>query len=562
MTKKLQDIAIVSLAGRFPQCDSVLEYWHRLSNNENLISKISKEELLNENVAEDVVNNPNYTPYKGLLNDVYKFDPYPYGLLEREARFMDPQQRIMLDCISEAFSNFNYNKHDMPLVGTYLGVNSSSYYLENILNNTSYTNQMSELPILIGNGTDYFATRMSYLLGFSGPSLTIQTACSTSLVTVHMACQALRNYECDIAIAGGASVTFPNKVGYFYTVDSIYSKDGVCRPFDINASGTVFSDGAGVVVLKRLADAIADKDSIYAVIKASTVNNDSGRKESYSAPSVIGQAECIGLTYKMADINPETIGYIEAHGTGTIIGDPIEIRALTEAFKIFTKKRNYCSIGSVKGNIGHLITAAGIASLIKTALCLNYKTILPLANFTAPNKYIDFDKTPFIPEVSLKKWQSSDLLRAGVSSFGIGGTNVHMILEEYSKTEYIDLESKSYKQSHGLLDYKLSPTIKTEEKSLVSVASSEWNKINNIPQFSFIEKLVFSIWSEVLEKYDIGKEANLFELGADSLCLLEIVEKTNKVLKVEITLHQLTSYPTIRDFSALLLNMLQDFNKN
>ena len=312
----------------------------------------------------------------------------------------------------------------------YAGVGMSGYLLNNLFAN-SEIGAAGAYQMIIANDKDFLSTRVSYKLNLKGPSINIQTACSTSLVATCMACQSLLNYQCDMALAGGVSISLPQKTGYLYQEGMIFSPDGHCRAFDAQAQGTLAGSGVGIVVLKRLEDAIADGDTIHAVIKGSAMNNDGSMKVGYTAPSVDGQAEVIAQALAMAEVDPETISYIEAHGTGTPLGDPIEIAALTKAFRASTQKKNFCAIGSVKTNIGHLDVAAGVTGLIKTVQALKHQSLPPSLHFETPNPKIDFANSPFYVNTKLVEWQKNGSpRRAGVSSFGIGGTNAHVVLEE------------------------------------------------------------------------------------------------------------------------------------
>ncbi|HLO48960.1 MAG TPA: type I polyketide synthase, partial [Kamptonema sp.] len=320
--------------------------------------------------------------------------------------------------------------------GVYAGANLSTYLLNNIISNRDLFRSLGYLPLGIGNNQDFLATRISYKLNLKGPSININTACSTSLVAVHSACRGLLSYECDMAIAGGVSIQVPQKQGYFYQESGIFSADAHTRAFDAKAGGTTFGNGVGIVVLKRLEDALVEGDRIYAVIKGSAINNDGSAKVSYTAPSVSGQAKVIAQAQAIARFDPETITYIETHGTGTSLGDPIEIRALQEVFESQTKQKGFCAIGSVKTNVSHLNTAAGITGLIKTVLALKHQKIPASLHFEKPNPEIDFANSPFYVNTTLREWKTDGIpRRAGVSSFGIGGTNAHVVLEEYPNVE-------------------------------------------------------------------------------------------------------------------------------
>ncbi|MHC5727896.1 MAG: type I polyketide synthase, partial [Nostoc sp.] len=330
----------------------------------------------------------------------------------------------------EALENAGYDSQRcQSRIGVYAGSSSNNYLSLDL--NSDQVGLASIFQKGIGNDKDFLATRVSYKLNLTGPSLTVQTACSTSLVAISLACQSLLNYQCDMALAGGVSIHIPQKTGYLYEEGGILSPDGHCRAFDAKAKGTIIGNGLGIIVLKRLSEAIADGDNIYAVIKSSAINNDGSGKVGYTAPSVNGQADVIAEALALAGVEPETISYVEAHGTGTILGDPIEISALTNVFRESTDKKGFCAIGSVKTNIGHLDAAAGIAGLIKTVLALKHKQIPPSLNFEQPNPQIDFANSPFYVNTTLTEWKAGlSPRRAGVSSLGIGGTNAHVILEE------------------------------------------------------------------------------------------------------------------------------------
>ena len=419
----MKDIAIIGMSCRFPKSENYLSYWNNILEKRNMISYFSDDELAACGIDRTILSNTNYVKAKGIIANSEYFDLDLLNETEKNIRSMDPQQRIAIECSWEALENAGYLSSNRS-IGVFIAGNVSTYYLNYLQNGDNAT----KLQVLLNNGGDYLATKISYFLDLRGPSKTIQTACSSSLVCIHDACLSLLNCECDIAIAGGVAISFPTKEGYFYAPESILSPDGECRVFDINSHGTVFSDGVGIVVLKPLKTALEDRDTIYAVIKGSAINNDGQRKSTYTSPSAQGQAEVIALAYDDADINPETVSYIEAHGTGTAIGDPIEIKALSEAFSIFTSKKQYCAIGSVKANIGHLSAAAGVAGFIKTVLILKNKTIPPQINFEKQSPYIDFENSPFFITDRVVPLPNS-IVRAGVSSFGIGGTNAHIVLE-------------------------------------------------------------------------------------------------------------------------------------
>ncbi len=428
----LEAIAIVGMAIRFPGADSVEQFWQNLQQGVESISFFSEADMIAAGLNPELIQNPRYVKARSILENVEQFDAKFFGFTPREAAITDPQHRLMLECAWESLENAGYNSETYPgRIGVYAGMGLSSYSLFNLYPNRDLIESVGVFQTLISNDKDFLPTRISYQLNLRGPSVNVQTACSTSLVAVHIACQSLLNGECDMALAGAASIRVPQQSGYLYQEESILSPDGHCRPFDANAQGTVFGNGAGIVVLKRLEDAIADGDTIRAIIKGSAINNDGHLKVGYTAPSVAGQAEVIAEAMAVANVNPETVSYIQTHGTATALGDPIEIAALTQVFSGHTDKKACCAIGSVKSNIGHLDAAAGIAGLIQTVLALEHQAIPPSLHFESPNPQIDFENSPFYVNAKLSEWQAGETpRRAGVSSFGIGGTNAHVVLEE------------------------------------------------------------------------------------------------------------------------------------
>jgi len=361
--ERLQGIAIIGMAGRFPKANDIEHFWQNLRNGVDGITFFSDAELLAEGVSPETFNQPNYVKAGAVLADIDQFDAQFFGYSPKEAELIDPQQRLFLECAWQALENAGYSTNSSKeKIGVYAGANWSSYLLYNLSLNPNLFAE-GGWGAGIGNSRDFLATRVSYQLNLNGPSLNISTACSTSLVSIHLACRDLLSYQCDIALAGGVSIRTPQQVGYAYQSGDIFSSDGYCRPFDAKADGTIFGNAVGIVALKRLEEAVADRDYIYAVIKGSAINNDGSLKVGYTAPSVSGQAEVIAEAQAIAGINPETISYIEAHGTGTNLGDPIEIRALTQAFQEQTTKKRFCAIGSVKSNFGHVDAASGVPLL-------------------------------------------------------------------------------------------------------------------------------------------------------------------------------------------------------
>lgn len=444
------DIAIIGMAGRFPGARNVQQFWENICNKKESITFFSNEELIAHGVEPQLVEDPHYVKARGILEDVDKFDAAFFDYPPREAELMDPQHRLFMESAWEALENAGYDPNRYEgLIGVFGGVGMNMYLLRLLQAQMGVISAAEAYQLTIGNEKDFLTTRISYKFNLRGASVDVQTACSTSLSAVHLACLNLLNYQCDIALAGGATIFLPQESGYYYQEGMILSPDGHCRPFDARAAGTVPGNGVGVVVLKRLVDAIADGDHIYAVIKGSAMNNDGANRVGYTAPSVDGQADVIATAQAVAGMHPESIQYIEAHGTGTALGDPIEIAALTQAFREQTSLKQYCAIGSVKANVGHLDAAAGVAGLIKAALALYYKKIPPSINFETPNPQIDFASSPFFVNTELREWRvDHSPRRAGVSSFGIGGTNVHVVLEEAPQQA---AGSSAYRKYHLVL---------------------------------------------------------------------------------------------------------------
>lgn len=425
------DIAIIGMAGRFPGAPDIDSFWRILRDGVESIVTLSDEELLSAGVRPAQLAASNYVRMAGILPGYDQFDAGFFEMSPREAALTDPQHRVFLECAWEALEDAGLDPDQYPgLIGVYAGASFNSY-LYTVLWNSGYTGDPDDLGMLIGNEKDFLATRVSYKLNLRGPSLSVQTACSTSLVAVHLARQALLAGDCNIALAGGVAIRVPQVAGYMYQEGGIRSPDGHCRAFDSHANGTIFSSGVGIVVLKRFAEALRDNNSIYGIIRGSAVNNDGASKLGYTAPSIIGQANCIRAALSAANVSAETISYVETHGTGTALGDPVEIAALTEAFRFDTERCGYCAVGSVKTNIGHLDAAAGAAGLIKTLLALKHGAIPPSLHCRNPNPEIDFNASPFYVNRTLSDWRvGSGPRRAVVSSLGIGGTNAHVILEE------------------------------------------------------------------------------------------------------------------------------------
>lgn len=431
-TSRAVDVAIIGMAARFPGAESVDQFWANVRDGVESIRRLSDEQLSAAGVPASVLADPDYVKASPVLDDIDKFDAAFFGLSARDASVMDPAHRIFLETSWKAFEHAGYTAlPDEGAVGVFAAAGAPIYMMENLRTNPDLMRSMGEFLVRhTGNDMNFLATRVSYEMDLRGPSMNIQTACSSSLVAVHLACQSLARGECRMALAGGATVLLPQGQGYHFKEGEILSPDGHCRPFDAKSAGTVFGSGAGAIILKRLSDALDDGDTIHAVIRGSWINNDGAVKVSYLAPGVEGQAAVIASALQSAGVEADSISYIETHGTGTLVGDPIEVEALSEAFKSQTSRRNYCGIGSVKSNIGHLGEAAGAASLIKAVMALKHRQLPPSLGFETPNPAIDFSNSPFYVNTRLAEWVSEMPRRCGVTALGAGGTNCHVVLEE------------------------------------------------------------------------------------------------------------------------------------
>ncbi|HEY0609998.1 MAG TPA: beta-ketoacyl synthase N-terminal-like domain-containing protein, partial [Chitinophaga sp.] len=440
-SQRKKDIAIIGMSGRFPKSDNIELFWNNLVAGKELIRTYKPDELVKMGVDEKLIKDPNYIWSNSMIDHPESFDHNFFGYTKGEAELMDPQTRLMHEQVWLALEDAACNPDEYKgKIGLYLSASDNLNWRAHALLNPNH-----EVGAFMSRrlaDKSFISTLISYNLDLRGPSYYTDTACSSALTALHIACRSLLMKECSIALAGASSIITSKEKGYRYEEGMISSKDGHCRAFDKDASGTFFGEGIGVIVLKRFEEAINDKDHIYAVIRSTAVNNDGKRKVGYTAPSVNGQAECISLAHKIAGVEPESISYIEAHGTATRIGDSIEVEALNKAFNYNREHR--CAIGSVKSNLGHLDALAGIVGVIKTGLALKHKTLPPSINYSSPNPDINFGSGPFYVNKELQAWERNgqELLRAGVSSFGIGGTNAHAILEEAPSTGQRLLEKK------------------------------------------------------------------------------------------------------------------------
>src|SRR5688572_23213949 len=420
------------MAGRFPGAPDIETFWRNLTAGVESRTEFTEEEMKAEGVPPALFNQAKFVRSGFLVDGADLFDAAFFGLNPREAELLDPQHRLFLECAWQAMEHGGYDPDAFPRnIGVFGGATLSSYMTNNVFRNQEVVKAVGARAAIYGSVPDYMVTRVAYKLNLKGPAYFVQSACSTSLVAVYLACRALANGECDMALAGGVSVAVPQRCGYLYEEGGMMSPDGICRTFDSRARGTVFGSGVGMVLLKPLADAIADGDTIHAVIKGAATNNDGSLKVGFTAPGVVGQARVVSEALRTADVAAETISYVEAHGTGTELGDPIEIAALSRAYRETTDRRQFCAVGSVKPNIGHLDAAAGVSSLIKTVLALKHRQLPPTINYETPNPRIELEDSPFFVNAELRPWTANGTpRRAGVSSFGFGGTNAHIIVEE------------------------------------------------------------------------------------------------------------------------------------
>src|ERR1700675_1527310 len=432
--QQFEGIAIVGMAGRFPGAESVEEFWANLVAGRESISFFNDEELAASGLdAAELKRRGQYVAARGVLKHADCFDAAFFGVNPKEAEVMDPQQRVFLEACWAALERAGYAPDKMAgTVGILAGASSNTYVHHALEPRPELMELVGSDLVMFGNDKDYLTTRVAYKLGLKGPALNVATACSTSLVAVGQACQSLLMFQCDVALAGGVSVRVPQQRGYYYDEGNIGSPDGHTRTFDAKAEGTTFSNGVGVVVLKRLEDAVKDGDQIYAVITGVGLNNDGSQRVSFGAPGVEGQSEAVAMAQALAGVDPETITCVEAHGTATPLGDPIEVAGLTKAFRLGTDAKQFCALGSAKTNVGHLDAASGVTGLIKMALSMQHKVIPPSLHFTEPNPRLDLESSPFYVNAALQEWKSKPGVprRAGVSSFGTGGTNAHVVLEE------------------------------------------------------------------------------------------------------------------------------------
>ncbi|MBX2808518.1 MAG: polyketide synthase, partial [Cellvibrionaceae bacterium] len=482
-------IAVIGMACRFPKAPDLEAYWKILSGGQFCGSEFFPQELIAAGVSEATINQDNFVPRAAVIERPDYFDANLFGYSRQEAESIDPQQRLFLQMVWHALEHAGYAPGNVKHKTGVYGTSRISTYPSLANFSVTEVGQVKGMQALLGNDKDYLATRVAHRFNLHGPALTVQTACSSSLVAVHMACESLRGGECDMAIAGGAAISFPQNAGYRYQAGMVFSPDGFCRPFSDQAQGTFGGNGVAAIVLKRLDDALKDGDPVVAVLRGSAINNDGNDKVGFTAPSMRGQQQVIHDALQLADIDPGEVGMVEAHGTGTTLGDPIEIAALQKAYGSFsrnnqksrsnsTTKKSPCFIGSVKSNLGHLDTAAGIASLIKTILAVHHGEIPPTLHVDRVNPKLQLDNTCFAIATEKKSW-TQDIRTAGVSSFGIGGTNCHMVVQ--SLPESLNHDQFSYR----IDDKYAAPVLllsAASEASLTKLASTYGQYLEQYPE--------------------------------------------------------------------------------
>ncbi|OAT81014.1 hypothetical protein A6P54_13555 [Bacillus sp. MKU004] len=572
------DIAIIGMAGRFPGARNLQEFWEHLKKATDFTQSFEEQDLAANGVTEEQMNNPEYKNIGIPLDEIEMFDAEFFGYTPHEAKVSDPQQRIFLESVWEAIESAGYapSKYN-GRIGLFGSSSMSSYLLNNILPNEDFNADGVNYPVLIGNDKDFLSTRVSYKLNLKGPSITVQTACSSSLVAVHYAIQSILNGESDIAIAGGVSISVPQKTGYLYKEGGILSRDGRCRPFDEKASGTVKGNGCGVVVLKSLSEAIRDKDTIYSVIKSTAINNDGSNKVGFTAPSVKGQAAVIEEALFQAGISPSEVGYIEAHGTGTSLGDPIEVQALNKMYGAPVQKQ--CALGSVKANIGHTDSAAGVIGLMKAALSLQHQSIVPTPNFENENKHLFLEKTPFY---IADKLETKKLDYAAVSSFGMGGTNAHAILQHWNQEVYTEQDNQSYifplsaKDDQSLLQMKKRLKAALEENPQLALSDVAYTLANGREEFGTRFAAVASSREQLMDalmdaessvsnekvlsvSYEQGYNSELWKKSLSTATILqeEVAEIINKSKRInpEVSQKSLIEKPEFKELNHFIYNL-------
>ncbi len=562
-------IAIIGMDCQIPGASNVNEFWTNLKNEVQSLTDFTKDELLESGVPLKELNDPKYVPRRGIVKGVEKFDAGFFGFTPREAELLDPQHRLFLECCWHSLEDAGYAERDPKTrVGVFGGA-GTAWYLNDVINNPKVKKYADATSIVIGADRDYLTTRVSYKLNLNGPSLNVQSACSSSTAAIILGIKTLQSYQADLILAGGVSVQYPEKVGYLYAPGGMESANGLCSPFDKNANGTVFSRGCGVVLLKRLDEAFKDKDHIYSVIRAGAINNDGNKKVGFTAPSIKGQKEVLLETIELAGISPAVITMVEAHGTATPVGDPIEISSLSEAFRSYTNKKQYCAVGSLKSNIGHTDTASGVISVIKASLAIKQKQIPASINFSEPNPAIDFENSPFFVNTKLRDWKplNNEKRYALINSFGVGGTNACLILEDppeimrnsQAQTHTDHILAYSGKSSQVVEDYTNSLKKFVTENEDTNLRDLAYSSLFRRKHFKNRAYLTFKDREELLGKLSNGDsiKKGVFE-KADRKLVFMFPGQGNQYLNMGLQLYN--KYPVFKDAvdtcAELLINEL------
>ncbi len=540
-----EDIAIIGMGGRFPGADNLLEFWHNLYNGIGCVKQFDDDEMLEFGIDPELLESENFIKAGAPVKDVDMFDPDFFGYSNKEARMLDPQHRLFLETAWEALESSGCDTGNEK-IGVFAGCGLNRYALLNRFSGKS-RQSVDFFQMMIANEKDFLATRVAHKLNLKGPAVTVQSACSTSLVAVHLAVQSLLTGDSTIALAGGVSIRFP-QAGYLYQQGMILSPEGRCRAFDKNADGTVPGNGLGIVVLKCLEEALMDGNYVHAVIKGSAVNNDGFDKVGFTAPSVNGQYGVISDAMELAGVRADSISYVAAHGTGTLLGDPVEIAALNKAFDL---KKQKCAVGSLKPGIGHLDAAAGVASLIQTVLMLKYKTLVPSLEFKEANPNVNFKDGPFYVNTELRPWERINgyPLRAGVSSFGIGGTNAHIILEEAPEQDAKEMENVKlpFNRKHCWMEgNQYIPGPKVHKK-----------RIGVISEQTPVLESVIQVWEKLFE-HPVQPNDDFFKLNGESLQAIQALSMLSDRFNIKLPSDSIVRHPT----PAGLSNMIEKARKN
>lgn len=546
--KNDRDIAIIGMNARLPGSRNIKEFWEHLLNGDELISFFSREELEESDIPYEQYTKSNYVAARGIVSNIELFDPTYFKMNSKEAALICPQQRVFLECCEELLIKTGLNKiKKNTQIGVFATSSSSDYFHQNLLKNLEVIQNYSYFDLQLGIEKDFLSTRTSYKLSLTGPSINLQTGCSSSLVAIHAGMLSLNSNECEIALVGGSSLSLPQKSGYLYQKGMIASSDGHCRSFSHAADGTIKSNGVAVIALKKLSKAEKDGDKIYAVLKGSAVNNDGSSKIGFTAPSVDGQSKVMAAALLDAGITADAVSFIETHGTGTQIGDPIEFRALNRVYGNSDAGKNDCVLGALKTNIGHLDVISGVVGLIKTALCLYFKKIPATLHFDKPNHLMDFAHSRFSINSKTIPWDLSPNIYvryAAVSSFGMGGTNAHVILSEYQQDEPASLSNFDM---NSIFPNKERCWVEPDKIPVKSNTVEQSKRAEEQTEIDYLK--IVEIFESYLGKKIDPENDNFFECGGSSLLILNIYEKIEKITNIQIQISKIYEDPSIFSFA-------------